>query len=340
MKALPWMFVVVAACSSSASNQPDGGNPPGGDAPHPIVDAPSLPADTAIISDSNLPPGARTIFVIPLENKGAGQIIGNTTDAPYINSLLATSASASNFGDELPALVSEPHYVWMEAGTNVFSDHTFTTDVAPSATNSTASTAHLVTQLTAANIPWTSYQQGITSGTCPIAASGAYVPKHDPFVFFKDVVGATPSASAPLCSAHHKAYTALAQDLQAGVSGYIFITGDLCHDMHGDAQCAQGTATAGNIKAGDTWLSQELPALINYSHTHDALIFIIWDEGDTTNLIPFLAIGTHVKAGVSATAYTHSSMLKSVEEYLGVPVLPTVAAANDFGGMFAAGTFP
>ena len=47
-----------------------------------------------------------------------------------------------------------------------------------------------------------------------------------------------------------------------------------------------------------------------------------------------------MKTGVSATVYTHSSLVKSIEEYLGVPVLPAVASANDFGGMFAAGSFP
>lgn len=103
----------------------------------------------------------------------------------------------------------------------------------------------------------------------------------------------------------------------------------------------RSTGVAGNIKAGDTWLSQELPAIIAYTQTHDALIFLTWDEGDASNLIPFLVIGKHVIAGgMSAAAYTHSSMLKSTEEYLGVPALPSVANATDFVAMFESGTFP
>jgi hypothetical protein len=31
--------------------------------------------------------------------------------------------------------------------------------------------------------------------------------------------------------------------------------------MHGDAQGPQGTSVPANIKPGDTWLSQELPAI-------------------------------------------------------------------------------
>src|SRR5215471_4231622 len=76
------------------------------------------------------------VFVVAMENHDASQIYGNTTDAPYINNtLMAKYARATNFNDELPSLASEPHYLWMEAGTNAFSDHTFTTDNDPSASN-------------------------------------------------------------------------------------------------------------------------------------------------------------------------------------------------------------
>ena len=325
-------LVLLAACGSSSSSVTDANNSGGDGNPHGdgstvFLDAPAT--------------NARTIFVIPMENEPSSSIYGNTTGAPYINGLMATAVHATMFTDELPALVSEPHYIWMEAGTNAFADRTFSSDVVPSSSNSTSSPAHLVTQLEAAHVPWTSYQQGITSSTCPIAASGAYAPKHDPFIFFTDVSGSPPSAANQHCAAHHKSYADFAHDLQAGLSGYVFITADLCHDMHGDAQCPQGTAVAANIKAGDTWLSQELPAIISYTQTHDALIFLTWDEGDSSNLIPFIVIGKHVTAGGTSTAiYTHSSMLKSTEEYLGVPVLPSVASATDFAAMFASGTFP
>ena len=101
------------------------------------------------------------------------------------------------------------------------------------------------------------------------------------------------------------------------------------------------TATQADIKAGDDWLNAELPRIIDYTKSHDnAVIFITWDEGDASNLIPFIAIGNHIKPGVSATVYSHSSLLKSVEEMFGVPVLATVTGKNDFADMFVAGTFP
>ncbi|HEV7557003.1 MAG TPA: alkaline phosphatase family protein [Kofleriaceae bacterium] len=311
--------------------------------------ASSQNAIDAAISDSSGddvgPDGAahaiKTVFVIPMENKANSAIYGNTTDAPYINGLLTTMAAhATKFGDELPALPSEPHYVWMEAGTNALGDKTFTTDADSSAGNSTNNTQHLVAQLMTAGISWTSYQEGITSGTCPISSTGDYAAKHDPFVFFQDIVGSPPSKSAPICASHHKSYADFPADLAAGLTGYIYITPDLCHDMHGAADCPSGTTDPSNIQAGDTWLSTELPRIVDYANAHDGVVLITWDEGDSSNLIPLLALGSHVKVNTtSATVYTHSSIIKSVDELLGAPVLPSVASANDFADMFDAGTF-
>src|SRR5262249_8904030 len=132
---------------------------------------------------------------------------------------------ATMYGDVLaPGVPSEPHYVWLEAGTNQFSDHTFTTDVDPSATNSTSSTAHLVTQLANAASPktWRAYEEDLdptVTGACPVKSgtgSNFYAAKHDPFVFFQDVVGSPPSSSHAACAAHHKAYTL--QTLQADLN--------------------------------------------------------------------------------------------------------------------------
>jgi hypothetical protein len=180
------------------------------------------------------------IFVIALENHDASQIYGNNADAPYINGTLVPNyARATNFDDELAqSIPSEPHYVWMEAGTNTFQDHTFTTDADPSQSNSTSSTTHLTMQIKNARngVTWRTYQEGMnaSTGACPIHRAGFYAPKHDPFVFFRDVAGSPPSATSPDCSAHHRPYDSLVGDLRArDVASYTFITPDLCNDMHG-----------------------------------------------------------------------------------------------------------
>src|SRR5215471_13492628 len=248
------------------------------------------------------------VLVIAMENHDASQIYGNTGSAPYINNtLIPTYSHATNFNDPLAlSIPSEPHYVWMDAGTNAFSDHTFTNDNAPSATNSTTSTAHLSTQIKNATngVTWMTYQEGInsTTGSCPIACSGFYMPKHDPFIFFQDVSGATPSKTNAYCVAHHKDLSALAGDLANNTTAsYNFITPNQCHDMHGQSGCPNSNT----IRAGDDWLAANLPALISFSNAHAGVIFITWDEGSATGKLPFLAVGPHIKAGFTgAVSYT------------------------------------
>jgi hypothetical protein len=116
-------------------------------------------------------------------------------------------------------------------------------------------------------------------------------------------------------------------------TAYNFITPNLCHDMHSAADCLDSNT----IRAGDTWLSANLPPLLDYLHAHAGVLFITWDEGENTATLPFLALGPTVKAGfVSMISYTHSSLLKTIELILGVPVLDRVKDANDFSDMFTA----
>ncbi|HTB60654.1 MAG TPA: alkaline phosphatase family protein [Polyangia bacterium] len=282
------------------------------------------------------------VFVVAMENENIGQVFGDMTDAPYINGMLIpTGARATTFVDELPpGSPSEPHYVWMEAGTNAFADHTFTTDSAPSATNSTASTAHLVTQIDGAGLSWTAYEEGIdaTTGSCPVAGAGFYAPKHDPFVFFRDLAGSPPAKTTPACAAHFKDLPALSSDLSAGAIGdYVFITPNLCHDMHGATGCPDSDL----IRAGDGWLGQNLPPILAFAEAHGGVVFVLWDEGDPSGRMPFLALGPEVKPGYAgAVMYTHGSVLKTVEEMLGLPVLPTVAGVDDLSDLFASGRVP
>ena len=74
---------------------------------------------------------------------------------------------------------------------------------------------------------------------------------------------------------------------------------------------------------------------------NDGAIFLVWDEGASGRLLPFIAVGPHVKAGYAgAVAYTHSSLVKSLEEIFGLPILPAVTTANDFADLFEPGFFP
>lgn len=309
-----------------------GAAPPAGAAP---------PVDAASPDAGSAPPEGSTaigpVFVIAMENRDANEIYGNFEDAPFINgTLMPRYAHATAFGDVLPDLPSEPHYLLIEAGTNTFFDHTFANNDNPSPSNSTAETAHLVTQIATAGrgLGWMSYQEGINeaTGRCPIESDGFYRPRHNPFVFFHDVAGNPPSQGEPSCAAHHRDVTALAADLSNGnVATYSFITPDLCHGMHGAPECPSSNA----IRAGDDWLAANLPPLIEFVHANGGVIFIFWEEGHHTATVPFLAVGPDVKPGYAgAVPYTHRSLLKTVEKLFGLPILPTVAGSTDLGDLF------
>jgi acid phosphatase len=329
---------LVAAAILAALALPACGNSSAAPAPPSDAGTTDAPATDARTSGS-----IKHVFVIAMENADATSVYTGA-DWRYVGGvLLPQAARAQAFQDELGlGLPSEPHYVWMEAGTNAFADHTFTTDDPPSAANSTGDPNHLVSQLAQAETgaDWTSYQEGIDAGTgaCPIASEGFYRPRHDPFVFFRDVAGSPPSKSAATCAAHHRPLSALAGDLAAGnVSAYVFITPNLCHDGHGQSGCPNA-----NIRqSADQWLSESLPPLIAFAGAHEGAIFVVWDEGASGNTLPFIAVGPHVKAGyANAVDYSHSSLLKSLEEIFHLPILPAVTTANDFSDLFEPGFFP
>jgi len=336
LKALVLISLAVGVVACGA-NPPD--NPASGDSNRP---GDAVGDSDFLVGDGSGAQGIQVIFVIVMENHAESQIYGNTTSAPYINNtLLPMGGRASLYEDDLPLLLSEPHYIWMEAGTNQFSDYIFLTDSDPSGLNSTTSTEHLVTQMkSAGNDSWLSYQEDISTSTgdCPINSSGHYAAKHDPFVFFSDVAGDPPSKTNTYCAAHHKSYSSLAGDLASdSVATYNYIIPNLCHDMHGQTGCP---GNSDPIRQGDDWLAANMAALIDYANSHDGAIWIAWDEPQSSGNLPFIVLGPHAKAGyVSDVRYSHSSYLKSLEEILGVPVLSNVSSANDFVDFFETGYF-
>ena len=295
------------------------------------------------------PSAMKNVFVIVMENEDWSNIKGNITSAPYINSLLSRSDAsyASNYHNVTPSETStgylhpsEPNYMWMEAGTNSFSDYTFTNDNDASSSNSTSSTAHLATLLTTAGISWKAYEENISGTSCPLTSSYPYAAKHDPFVFFQDVT-ANNSSSSSSCIAHVRPYTELATDLASNtVPSYSFITPNLCDDMHDSCSPLNN-----NILQGDTWLKNNLPPILNSSaYTTGGAVFITWDEdsGSTSNNpVGMIVLSPHAKGNgyTNTTLYSHSSYVKTVETIFGLsPLLANAATATDLSDLFVTST--
>ena len=210
-------------------------------------------------------------------------------------------------------------------------------------------------QLEAAGMSWRGYMESMgsdparESATCGHPAIGSadnteiqtaadqYATRHDPFVYFHSIID-----NAARCAAGVVPLTRLAGDLStvATTPTLSFITPDLCNDGH-DASCLNGGA--GGLGAVNTFLSTVVPEIVGSpAYKQDGLLAIIFDEasgdssaccgeptgpntgapggsgpggGDTGAVLlsPFIAAGT-----VTQTAYNHYSLLRSIEDLLGL----------------------
>lgn len=251
------------------------------------------------------------VFVIIEENHDWNTIY-KSGDAQYINSLSTQGTFAQNFHNVSQDYLhpSEPNYIFLEAGTSTFLDANFTTDNPPSNDNATNSSNHLVGLLQKNGLLWKSYQEDITGLDCPINPIKNYVPKHNPFIFFTDVVGNPPSSTNTYCIQHIRPITELQTDItQHTIANYTFITPNLQHDMHD-----------GSVSQADTWLSQVVPIITQSDEfKKDGVLFITWDEGNEkageNNPIGLIAISPFIKTHYSNTLpYSHASILKTIEE--------------------------
>ena len=336
-----WMFVQIGVVillesavllSACATNQGTGNNPN----PTPTLQTssatPSVQANgpAAVVAPGNT---IKTVFLILMENHNWADIKGSSS-APYINGTLLPMASYARQYYNPPGIhPSEPNYLWLEAGTNfgIFND-------ASPRVNHLSTTRHLVTLLHNAHISWKSYQEDISGSVCPLTASGAYAPKHNPMVFFDDVTNSNDPHSS-YCIAHERPFGGLAADLQNNtVARYNFITPNLCDDMHDSCGPLNDP-----VKQGDSWLSQNLPPILNSQAYNDGgVVFITWDEGEGGDgPIGMIVLSPDAKGGGYANSihYTHGSTLRTIEEIFGVtPLLGGAAGATDLSDLFK--TFP
>lgn len=313
--------------SSGGQTGSSGGSPPSGGANGTGGTGGATGASAAI----------QTVYIVLEENHPWSAIKGNA-NAPYMNGLLATAAHSEQYYTPSTLHPSEPNYVWLEGGSNFG----LATDADPSATNLVKGKPHLVQLLNAAGISWKSYQDGITGTTCPIKSGNRFAAKHDPMIFFDDVVGNPPSATNAYCIAHHGSTTTLDADVKNGTTArYNFITPNLDNDMHD-----------GTIRQADDWLRAHVGPIIN-SQTlmAHAAVFITWDEGsgnEADGPMGMIVVSPFAKPGYADTAkpvpyyYTHSSTLLTFQKIFGVSQTALgdagKAGTRDLSDLFA--TFP
>ncbi len=243
------------------------------------------------------------VAVVVMENKEYGEVIGSRS-APFINALARRYALAPTM--HAATHPSLPNYLALTGG-STFGINRDCTDCSVAATS-------IVNQLQGANISWKAYMEDLPRPCFTGASAGDYAKKHDPFAYY------TPITTSRASCAHIVALEQLGADERTGkLPGFIWITPNLCHDMH---DC--GVAT------GDRFLSGLVPPLLR-SLGRNGLLFLTWDEGSSDagccrlasgGRIATIVAGPGARRGARLTTPTdHYSVLQTIEDVLGLPRL-------------------
>ena len=253
-----------------------------------------------------------------MENHSFSDIIGNKSQAPYINSLAASCGLATNYHNTThPSL---PNYLSATSGIAQGSlPATVYLDCAPS----------VICDMTVGSIfgqgeTWKAYQESMPSN-CGTSDSGEYKVSHNPPPYYTSLRG---------CARRDVPYTQLATDLAGNaLPAFAFITPNLIDDMHD-----------GTIAQGNAWLARNLPAILNSGQYRagTTAVFITWDEGsggypaedcddtttDTSCRVATIVISPSTPPGTtSGTFYSHYSLLATTEQLLGLPKLGQAASS-------------
>ncbi|MDI2125567.1 ricin-type beta-trefoil lectin domain protein [Yinghuangia seranimata] len=267
-----------------------------------------LPAP-ALTEPASQVPGYDHVFMVMMENENYEDIVGNTSKAPYLNSLAnANTVLTQSYAVTHP---SDPNYVALAAG-GLYGLH----DNSPFTT--TIDAPHIGTRVEQAGKTWKSYIEN-QNGNCDMTTHGSYSPDDVPFVFFKDI-----KADQARCAAHLQPLTTMVSDLRSAATtpNFAWFAADGCDDMEG---CG--------ITAGDNWLKNTLPNIFASPawRTQRSLLVITFDEAATKaygpsypNRIPTVLIGSQgsVKTGFqSGGRVDHYGVLATVDKALGLAPL-------------------
>ena len=259
-------------------------------------------------------PTYKHVVWILMENHSYNTVIGSS-DAPYINSLASECGLATNYHNVThPSL---PNYIAATSGLDLASLDPFTGDCNPTG-SCTTNTEGIFAQ----GESWKAYQESMPSN-CDRSDAGDYAVRHNPPTYYTTLTG---------CSTNDVPYADLATDLaNNALPAFSFITPNLINDMHN-----------GTLADGDTWLSQNLPTILNSAEYRDntTAVFLTWDEGEggssnncatnTTDVgchVATIVISPSTATGTrSADLFNHYSLLATTEEMLGLPKLGQAAS--------------
>ncbi len=211
-------------------------------------------------------------MIVVLENHSYETVIGSP-DMPYLNSLAARYALATNFfADTHPSI---GNYFMMTTGQVITNNDSFT---------GTVSADNVVRQLVLAGKTWKSYAEDLPAAGYTGGDVKSYVKRHNPFAYLTDVI------NDPQQRQNLVPFTSFSQDLAAGMlPNYAFVIPNQLHNAH---DCPVSPCQdQDKLRAADNWLRNNIdPLLTNASFLHP----VSWSSPGTreTRPIPPTVVGT------------------------------------------------
>ncbi|HEY7887263.1 MAG TPA: alkaline phosphatase family protein [Steroidobacteraceae bacterium] len=261
------------------------------------------------------PPPARVprfdhVFLIMMENTDYGQVVGDTKNAPFINSLAARGTLLANY--QAVYHPSDQNYLAIAGGDTFVRGGVYFPKIHLAAQN-------LGDLLEAAGESWKAYLEGM--GT-PCNVSTRYdknfEPDDAPFINFSDIQG-----SPGRCRAHLVDLSEWSSDLKRAATTPAFAW--LAADDYDDGEIP-GNGSPKSLRVQDTWLQRTLDPLFTSPAWREqrSLLILTWDESNTTvnNHIATIVVGSRgtVKpAYISHRRYDNYSTARTIEAALGLP---------------------
>jgi phosphatidylinositol-3-phosphatase len=263
-----------------------GGGSPGTTAPAKPPASVRLPAFTHVV-------------LVVFENHEATSIAGNP-DAPTFNALAHRYATLTHY--DAVAHPSLPNYLALVSGS--------TQGITSDCTECIVPARSLADTLAAAGRTWKTYAEDLPYPGYTGASAGRYAKKHDPFLYFRDVVDSRARRNRVV------PFTRLARDLaRRRLPDFSLVVPNLCHDMH---DCSVAT--------GDAWLKAHIVPLLRSPALRGGVVFVVFDEGTSDEggggRIEALALGQTVRRGSKFTKSTnHYGLLRTIEDAWRLPRL-------------------
>ena len=275
---------------------------------------PGVPGSSAV----KHPDVSGTVFTIVFENKDGEDVL--KPDVPTFYELSEKYGNAEAYITYIhPSL---PNYIVMTSGDTQGIDN----NNDPPANKAIGGKKNLADQLDAAGIEWRAYMDAMGE-PCKMTSEGTYSAHHNPFLYYETLANDEARCKDRIVDFEDN----FAADLAAGTYRYMWITPDMCNNMH---DC--------DAKVADAWLKKTVDQIMaSDAYKNGGAIFVLFDEGSLrilnagADLATIVISPNLVEPGYSTdTRFDHRSYLATIEDIFEMPRLATTKDATPMDEFF------